>query len=41
VDLGRIPAGNYLIEAKTGNYVYWKKVKVTYPSAPVAKKKRR
>ena len=41
VDLGRIPAGNYMIEAKTGNYVYWKKVKVTYPAAPVAKKKRR
>ncbi|UOG75604.1 hypothetical protein MTX78_03190 [Hymenobacter tibetensis] len=41
VDLGRIPAGNYLIEAKTGNYVYWKKVKVTYPAPAVAKKKRR
>lgn len=41
VDLGRIPAGTYLIEAKTGNYVYWKSVKIKYPSAPVAKKKRR
>ncbi|HEX8426704.1 hypothetical protein [Hymenobacter sp.] len=41
VDLGRIPAGSYMIEAKTGNYVYWKKVKVTYPAAAVAKKKRR
>ena len=33
VDLGRIPAGTYLVEAKTGNYVYWKKVRVKYPSA--------
>ncbi|UYZ61669.1 hypothetical protein [Hymenobacter weizhouensis] len=41
VDLGRIPAGTYLVEAKTGNYVYWKKVMIKYPSAPVAKKKRR
>ena len=28
VDLGRIPAGTYLVEAKTGNYVYWKKVRI-------------
>ncbi|NVO84991.1 hypothetical protein [Hymenobacter terrestris] len=41
VDLGRIPAGTYLVEAKTGNYVYWKKVMVKYPAAPVARKKRR
>ncbi|SET82841.1 hypothetical protein [Hymenobacter actinosclerus] len=41
VDLGRIPAGSYLVEAKTGNYVYWKKVMVKYPAAPVARKKRR
>ncbi len=42
VDLGRIPAGTYLVEAKTGNYVYWKKVMVRYPSAaPVSRKKRR
>ena len=41
VDLGRIPAGTYLVEAKTGNYVYWKKVSIKYPSAPVARKKRR
>ncbi|QNH61743.1 hypothetical protein [Hymenobacter sediminicola] len=40
VDLGRIPAGTYLIEAKTGNYVYWKSVKIKYPAAPVAKKRR-
>ena len=33
VDLGKIPAGTYLVEAKTGNYVYWKKVRVKYPSA--------
>ena len=32
VDLGRIPAGTYLVEAKTGNYVYWKKVRIKYPS---------
>ncbi len=41
VDLGRIPAGTYLVEAKTGNYVYWKKVMIKYPSTAVAKKKRR
>ena len=41
VDLGRIPAGNYMVEAKTGNYVYWKKVSIKYPSAPVSKQKRR
>jgi hypothetical protein len=40
VDLGRIPAGTYLIEAKTGNYVYWKSVRIKYPSAPVSKKRR-
>ncbi len=33
VELGKIPAGTYLVEAKTGNYVYWKKVKVKYPAA--------
>ena len=33
VDLGKIPAGTYLVEAKTGNYVYWKKVRVKYPAA--------
>lgn len=32
VDLGKIPAGTYLVEAKTGNYVYWKKVKIKYPA---------
>ena len=32
VDLGRIPAGTYLVEAKTGNYVYWKKVRIKYPT---------
>lgn len=32
VDLGKIPAGTYLVEAKTGNYVYWKKVRIKYPS---------
>lgn len=37
VDLGRIPAGTYLVEAKTGNYVYWKSVKIKYP--PVAKRR--
>ena len=41
VDLGRIPAGTYMIEAKTGNYVYWKKVSIKYPAPPVARKKRR
>ncbi|MCB2409883.1 hypothetical protein [Hymenobacter lucidus] len=40
VDLGRIPAGTYLIEAKTGNYVYWKKVKIKYPAPAVSKKRR-
>ena len=33
VNLGRIPAGTYLVEAKTGNYVYWKKVRIKYPAA--------
>ena len=33
VDLGKIPAGTYLVEAKTGNYVYWKKVRIKYPAA--------
>ncbi len=33
VDLGHIQAGTYLVEAKTGNYVYWKKVRIKYPSA--------
>ncbi len=33
VDLGRIPAGTYLVEAKTGNYVYWKKVRIKYPTS--------
>ncbi len=42
VDLGRIPAGTYLVEAKTGNYVYWKKVMIKYPSvATTSRKKRR
>ena len=40
VDLGRIPAGSYLVEAKTGNYVYWKKVNIKYPSQAVSKKRR-
>ena len=30
VDLGHIQAGTYLIEATTGNYVYWKKVRIHY-----------
>ncbi len=33
VDLGKIPAGTYLVEAKTGNYVYWKKVRIKYPTS--------
>ena len=33
VDLGKIPAGTYMVEAKTGNYVYWKKVRIKYPAA--------
>ncbi|AIZ63127.1 hypothetical protein PK28_04455 [Hymenobacter sp. DG25B] len=45
VDLGRIPAGTYLVEAKTGNYVYWKKVRIKYPtvasSSNTKKKKHR
>ncbi|UYZ57703.1 hypothetical protein [Hymenobacter latericus] len=41
VDLGRIPAGTYLVEAKIDNYLYWKKVRIKYPSAPVATKKKR
>ena len=32
VNLGRIPAGTYLVEAKTGNYVHWKKVRIKYPA---------
>jgi hypothetical protein len=32
VDLGHISAGTYLVEAKTGNYVYWKKVRIKYPT---------
>ena len=32
VNLGKIPAGTYLVEAKTGNYVYWKKVRIKYPT---------
>ncbi|MGI4873549.1 MAG: hypothetical protein ACRYFX_20525 [Janthinobacterium lividum] len=32
VDLGHIQAGTYLVEAKTGNYVYWKKVRIKYPT---------
>lgn len=32
VELGKIPAGTYLVEAKTGNYVYWKKVRIKYPA---------
>jgi hypothetical protein len=32
VSLGKIPAGTYLVEAKTGNYVYWKKVRIKYPT---------
>ena len=32
VNLGKIPAGTYLVEAKTGNYVYWKKVRIKYPA---------
>ena len=32
VDLGHIAAGTYLVEAKTGNYVYWKKVRIKYPT---------
>ena len=32
MELGKIPAGTYLVEAKTGNYVYWKKVRVKYPT---------
>jgi hypothetical protein len=34
VDLGHIQAGTYLVEAKTGNYVYWKKVRIKYPTRP-------
>jgi len=33
VDLGHLPAGTYLVEAKTGNYVYWRQVRVKYPTA--------
>ncbi len=32
VDLGHLPAGIYLVEAKIDNYVYWRKVRVKYPS---------
>ncbi|MBC6992475.1 MULTISPECIES: T9SS type A sorting domain-containing protein [Hymenobacter] len=41
VDLGRIPAGTYLVEAKTGNYVYWKKVNIKYPSSAVVSSKKK
>ncbi|KUG09302.1 hypothetical protein [Solirubrum puertoriconensis] len=41
VDLGHIPAGTYLVEAKIDNYLYWKKVRIKYPSTPVATKKKR
>ncbi|MBT9393504.1 hypothetical protein KLP40_10055 [Hymenobacter sp. NST-14] len=41
VDLGRIPAGTYLVEAKTGNYVYWKKVMIKYPSVASASRRKR
>lgn len=40
VSLGRIPAGTYLVEAKTGNYVYWKKVRIKYPTLATTKKRR-
>ena len=40
VSLGRIPAGTYMVEAKTGNYVYWKKVRIKYPTLASAKKRR-
>ena len=33
VDLGHIQAGTYLVEAKTGNYVYWEKVRIKYPTS--------
>lgn len=33
VDLGKIPAGTYLVEAKIDNYVYWKKVRIKYPTS--------
>lgn len=32
VNLGHIQAGTYLVEAKIANYVYWKKVRIRYPS---------
>ena len=32
VDLGHIQAGTYLVEAKIANYVYWKKVRIKYPT---------
>ncbi|RTQ44966.1 hypothetical protein EJV47_26725 [Hymenobacter gummosus] len=41
VDLGHIPAGTYLVEAKIDNYLYWKKVNIKYPSRPVSSSKRR
>lgn len=41
VDLGRIPAGTYLVEAKTGNYVYWKKVRIKYPTVASSTGKKR
>ncbi|KAA9325323.1 hypothetical protein F0P96_20185 [Hymenobacter busanensis] len=41
VDLGHIPAGTYLVEAKIDNYLYWKKVNIKYPSVPVTSKKKR
>ncbi|MCC2547543.1 T9SS type A sorting domain-containing protein [Hymenobacter sp. BT175] len=39
VDLGRISPGVYMVEAKTGNYVYWKKVRIKYPAAPVRRRR--
>ncbi|WP_400194160.1 hypothetical protein [Hymenobacter sp. B81] len=41
VDLGHLPAGTYLVEAKIDNYLYWKKVNIKYPSKPVASKKKK
>lgn len=41
VDLGHIPAGTYLVEAKIDNYLYWKKVSIKYPSKPVTSSKKK
>ncbi|RAK62177.1 hypothetical protein [Hymenobacter edaphi] len=41
VDLGHIPAGTYLVEAKIDNYLYWKKVNIKYPSTPVSSTKKK